>query len=182
MCVKLKKDNMKNLFLMVMLAAVSILSGCSEESPYSGYHAHFVFDGTIHPYHQARTPGLYICVRRGSNIGEYRLTDTMGNTTVERIPEIYLQQGVFYYGLGGLIIGTPSAYGEGGLMVYDWACPNCELEKYRVEIDYVLWHASCSKCGVKFDLNSGGIAIDGKSSPLMRYRVIDNGSMVIVQN
>ena len=182
MCVKLKKDNMKNLFLIIMLVAASILVGCSEESPFSGYHAHFVFDGTIHPYNQARSFGQYICVRRGSNIGEYRLTDAMGNTTVERIPEIYLQQGVFYYGLGGLIIGTPSAYGEGGLIVYDWACPNCELEKYRVEIDYVLGHASCSRCGVKFDLNSGGIAIEGKSSPLMRYRVIDNGSTVIVQN
>ena len=182
MCVKLKKDNMKNLFLIIMLVAASILVGCSEESPFSGYHAHFVFDGTIHPYNQARSFGQYICVRRGSNIGEYRLTDAMGKTTVERIPEIYLQQGVFYYGLGGLIIGTPSAYGEGGLIVYDWACPNCELEKYRVEIDYVLGYASCSRCGVKFDLNSGGIAIEGKSSPLMRYRVIDNGSTVIVQN
>lgn len=174
---------MKNIILTVMFATAALLfAGCSEENPYSGYHAHFVFDGTISPYNQARTPGEYICVRRGANIGEYRLTDAMGNTTVERVPEIYLQQGVFHYGLGGLIIGTPSAYGEGALIVYDWACPNCELEKYRLNIDYVMDYATCPKCGVKFDLNSGGIAIEGKSSPLMRYRVIDNGSTVIVQN
>lgn len=174
---------MKNIILTAMFATAALLfAGCSEENPYSGYHAHFVFDGTIHPYNQARSFGQYICVRRGANIGEYRLTDAMGNTTVERVPEIYLQQGVFHYGLGGLIIGTPSAYGEGALIVYDWACPNCELEKYRVSIDYVMGYATCSKCGVKFDLNSGGIAIEGKSSPLMRYRVIDNGSTVIVQN
>lgn len=174
---------MKNIILTAMFATVLLVfAGCSEENPYSGYHAHFVFDGTISPYNQARSPGQYICVRRGANIGEYRLTDAMGNTTVERVPEIYLQQGVFHYGLGGLIIGTPWAYGEGALIVYDWACPNCELEKYRVSIDYVMGYATCSKCGVKFDLNSGGIAIEGKSSPLMRYRVIDNGSTVIVQN
>lgn len=174
---------MKNIILTAMFATVLLVfAGCSDENPYSGYHAHFVFDGTISPYNLARNPGQYICVRRGANIGEYRLTDAMGNTTVERVPEIYLQQGVFHYGLGGLIIGTPWAYGEGALIVYDWACPNCELEKYRVSIDYVMGYATCSKCGVKFDLNSGGIAIEGKSSPLMRYRVIDNGSTVIVQN
>ena len=173
---------MKNILLIVMFLATVMFAGCSDENPYSGYHAHFVFDGTIHPYNQARSFGEYICVRRGTNIGEIRVTDAMGNTTIERVPEIYLQQGVFHYGLGGLIIGTPSAYGEGGLIVYDWACPNCELEKYRLNIDYVMDYASCSKCGVKFDLNSGGIAIEGKSSPMMRYRIIDNGSTVIVQN
>lgn len=173
---------MRKSILFILLAVAALFMGCSEESPYSGYHANFIFDGTIHPYNQARSSGQFICVRRGANIGQFRLTDARGNTTVEQIPEIYMQQGVFHYGLGGLIIGTPSAYGEGALMVYDWACPNCELEKYRVSIDYVMGYATCSKCGVKFDLNSGGIAIEGKSDPLMRYRVIDNGSMVIVQN
>ena len=173
---------MRKSIFFILLAVAVLFMGCSEESPYSGYHANFIFDGTISPYNQARTPGQYICVRRGANIGQFRLTDARGNTTVEQISEIYMQQGVFHYGLGGLIIGTPSAYGEGALIVYDWACPSCALERYRVEIDYVMGYATCPKCGVKFDLNSGGIAIEGKSDPLMRYRVIDNGSTVIVQN
>jgi hypothetical protein len=175
---------MKRIILLFLSVIVALLSGCSDENPYSGYRANFVFDGSIHPYNQARSFGQYICVRRGVNIGQFRLTDARGNTTVEQVPEIHLQQGLFNYGLGGLIIGTPSAYGEGALIAYDWACPNCQLERYRVVIDYVMGYATCPnpKCGVKFDLNSGGIAIEGKSDPLMRYRIIDNGSTVIVQN
>lgn len=174
---------MRKNILFVLFAAVILLTGCSDDdNPYSGYRANFIFNGTEHPYNQARTPGQYICVKHGANIGLYKLTDARGNTTTVQIPEIYLQQSTFHYGLGGLIIGTPSAYGDGNLMAFDWACPSCQVQKHRVKIDYVMGHATCPKCSAKFDLNSGGIAIEGKSDPLMRYRVIDNGSTVIVQN
>lgn len=177
-----KGNTMKKILNALILASTMIFAGCDEESPYSGYRVNFTFDSTIHPYNQARSFGQYICVRRGRNVGEYRLTDALGNTQDVNIPQINLQQNTFHYGLGGLIIGTPSAYGEGNLVAYDWACPKCQIQSARVTIDYTMGHALCPKCATKFDLNSGGIPIEGESRPLWRYRIFDSGSNVIIQN
>ena len=167
--------------LTLLLTIVLTFAGCEVESPYSSYRANVVFDGNIYPYNQARSFGQFICIKQGANIGQYKVTDAMGKTQTVNIPEIHLQQGRFYYGLGGLIIGTPSM-GDGTIWAYDWACPSCDLARYRVEIDYTMGHATCPRCATKFDLNSGGIAIEGESRPLWRYRVFDNGSEVIIQN
>ena len=167
----------------ITLLFISLLTfaACDGYNPYSSYHANIVFDGTIYPYNQARSFGQFICIRKGANIGEYKVTDAMGKTQTVSIPQIHLQEGKFYYGLGGLIIGTPTM-GDGNLWAYDWACPSCDLARYRVEIDYAMGHAICPNCATKFDLNSKGIAIDGDSRPLWWYRVYDNGAQVIIQN
>ena len=165
--------------MLIMLTFV--LLGCESENPYSSYHVNVIFDGTAHPYIQARSPGQFICIRQGANIGEYKLTDARGNTQTVNIPQIHLQQGKFHYGLGGLIIGTP-IMNDGALMAYDWACPECNLARYRVEIDYTTGYAICPHCATKFDLNSSGIAIEGEARPLWQYRVFDNGTEVIIRN
>ena len=176
-CMRLK-SRIKQLLLLTLAIA---LAACEGYNPYSSYHANVIFDGTIYPYNQARGFGQFICIRQGASIGEYKVTDAMGKTQTVSIPQIYLQQGKFFYGLGGLIIGTPSM-GDGTLWAYDWACPSCDLARYRVEIDYTMGHATCPHCATKFDLNSRGIAIDGESRPLWRYPVYDSGSQVIIQN
>ena len=167
--------------IVLLLVSLLAIAACEGDNPYSGYHANIIFDGTIYPYNQARSYGQFICIRQGANIGEYKVTDAMGKTQTVNIPQIHLQQGKFFYGLGGLIIGTPTM-GDGSLWAYDWACPECDIARYRVAIDYTMGHATCPRCGTKFDLNCSGIAIEGESRPLWRYRVFDNGSEVIVQN
>ena len=173
---------MKIIAKAILVTLAILLASCEEESLYSGYHARFIFDGNVHPYNQARSFGQFIGVRKGNNIGQYKLTDAQGNTQTVSIPQIHLQQGAFHYGLGGLLIGTPSTYGNGSLIAYDWACPSCDIARHRVEIDYTMWHATCPNCHAKFDLNSGGIPIEGQSRPLRQYRVFDSGIEVIVQN
>ena len=165
---------------MLLILALA-LAGCDGDNPYSIYHANIIFDGTIYPYNQARSFGQFICIRQGANIGEYKVTDAMGKTQTVRIPQIHLQQGRFYYGLGGLIIGTPMNC-DGAIWAYDWACPTCDSQRHRVEIDYSIGHAKCHNCAAVFDLNSGGIPVEGESRPLWRYRIFDNGLEVIVQN
>ncbi len=155
--------------------------GCDYTSPYSGYPVNFVFDSTIHPYIQARSMGQFICVRKGSNLGQYRLTDALGNTQAVSIPQIYLKQNQFCYGLGGLIIGTPMN-ADGNMWAFDWACPNCEKASSRLNIDRTIGHATCPSCGVRFDLNSGGIAIDGKSRPMWHYRIFGTDNSLVIQN
>lgn len=171
----------KIVHLTLIMTFILALAGCEEESPYSTYRVNFSFDSTIHPYNQARSHGQFICIKAGANIGQYKLTDANGNTTTVNIPQIQMQQSPFYYGLGGLIIGTPTACNN-NIWAYEWACPKCDLQRYRLNIDYVLGHATCNRCSTKFDLNSGGIAIEGNSRPMWHYRVIDTGAEVVVQN
>ena len=171
----------KNITALLIAITTLFIAACDEESPYSGYIVNFSFDKSIHPYNQVNSFGEYICVRRGANAGEYRLTDAFGNTQTVNIPQIQLQQNTFHFGLGGLIIGTPMN-SDGNIWAYDWACPRCDNSRYRVEIDRTMGHAKCPECATKFDLNSGGIAIEGNSRPMWHYRVFDNGTTVIIQN
>ena len=168
------------LYILAMISALA-LTACDDENPYSNYRANFIFDATIHPYNQAKSPGQFICVRRGANAGQYRLTDALGNETKVNIPQIQVQQSPFYYGLGGLIIGTPMAC-DGNMWAFDWACPNCEKANNRLSIDRIHGHGTCSACGVKFDLNSGGIAIEGKSRPMWKYRIFGPDNSLMIQN
>ena len=172
---------MKRTCLLLLILSAALFTSCEEESPYSKYMVNFSFDATIHPYNQALSPGQFICARKGANIGQYRLIDALGNETTVNIPQIQLQQSPFHYGLGGLIIGTPMAC-DGNLWAFDWACPNCELASKRVIIDRELGHAVCPGCGVKFDLNSGGIAIEGKSRPMWHYRIFGTDNKLVIQN
>ncbi len=173
---------MKKLIKALLITTIALIVGCDDERPYSNYRVNFIFDGNIHPYNQARSFGQYICIRKGTSIGQYKLTDALGNEQVVNIPQIQLQQNQFFYGLGGLIIGTPSTYNDGNMIAYDWACPKCDQARNRVEIDYTTGHATCPNCSTKFDLNSGGIPFEGNSRPLWRYRVFDSGTNVIIQN
>lgn len=172
---------MKKTIALMLFAALTLITACDDESPFSGYAVNFTFDKSIHPYNQVNSYGQFICIRRGANIGQYRLTDALGNTQTVNIPQIQLQQNAFHYGLGGLVIGTPMNC-DGNIWAYDWACPKCDNSRHRLKIDNTTGHATCDNCATKFDLNSGGIAIDGNSRPMWHYRVFDNGTSVIIQN
>lgn len=172
---------MKKTIALMLFAALTFITACDDESPFSGYAVNFTFDKSIHPYNQVNSYGQFICIRRGANIGQYKLTDALGNTQTVNIPQIQLQQNAFHYGLGGLVIGTPMNC-DGNIWAYDWACPKCDNSRYRLKIDNTMGHATCGNCATKFDLNSGGIAIDGNSRPMWHYRVFDNGTSVIIQN
>lgn len=172
---------MKRTLLILATLSLFLLTACEDESPYSHYRVNFTFDATIHPYNQAKSLGQFICVRKGANIGQYRLTDALGNTQSVNIPQIHLQQSPFYYGLGGLIIGTPMNM-DGNLWAFEWACPNCDLASRRLELDRTYGHATCKECGVKFDLNNGGIPIEGKSRPMWHYRIFGPDNGLVIQN
>ena len=171
---------MTRIIKIALILSTILFAACDDESQYSIYRANFMFDKSIHPYIQVNSYGQFICVKRGS-AGQYKLTDATGRTQTVNIPQIQMQTNPFHYGLGGLIIGTPMNC-DGSIWAYDWACPTCDSQRYRVEIDYTMGHATCPRCATKFDLNSSGIAIEGESRPLWRYRVYDNGSQVIIQN
>ncbi len=163
---------------LILIIAMLLVCACDEESPYSGYSVFFSYDETYSPFNQASSLGEFITVRRKNNVS-YEVTDVFGAAHTIQLNEQEARQ-QFFYGLGGLIIGTPSM-GDGNIWAYDWACPNCDIARYRLDINDI-GHANCHNCGSTFDLNSGGITIEGKSRRLWRYRVFRDGTKIIIQN
>lgn len=170
---------MKKTFVILFILLTGITS-CETESPYSGYSAFFTCDIYLQPLmNQITSFGRFVTVRPTTNRLGYTITDMDGNTHEYQLSEMEARQN-FQYGLGGFIIGTPAAC-DNEIWVYDWACPNCNQQKHRLGIDNT-GIAVCHKCGAKFDLNSGGIPIEGESRTLWRYKSFLTGSYLTVQN
>lgn len=161
------------LFAIILLG----LTACGE-SPYSGYAANFSCDIAYPPFNQVTGLGQFITVKRKSGTS-YEVTDAQGNIHTHELTDMETRQ-KFQYGLGGFIIGSPSLK-DGEIFAYDWACPTCDMARYRLDINDI-GLAACHNCGAVFDLNSGGIPIEGKSRTLWRYRVFLTNTIMIIQN
>lgn len=156
-----------------IITAILAVTACSDESSSSGYPVYFSCDASIYPYNIVQGLGQYITITRSGGAA-YKIRYYEGREEVEKtekLTAIQLQQGTFQYGRGGLIIGTPSAY-DGNMWAYDLACPKCDLTNRKLSVTQPVGHAHCTKCNSKYDLNSGGIPIEGDTRPLWRYKVV----------
>ena len=175
---------MKRIFtLLVLMMAMTIVS-CDVEFPSSGYQVYFTCDMAYHPFDQINHSfGQFITVKRNTKYAtSYDVTDANGVTTTHQLP----YKELFHYGLGGLIIGTPSMC-DGKIWVYDWACPACETARYRLDVARDgTGYATCPNCHNVYDLNSGGILINGKSNDreLWNYRkyLLVLGTTISIRN
>ncbi len=174
----------RSIIKLILIATTTLFPiSCGEKySIYSEkYPVNFSFDTSITPYNQVFGMGIFITVRlSGSNI---IVTDSEGKEQKLQLTE--LDSRTFRMGLGGLIIGTPSLNNDNiSIWAYDFACPICNLAKYRLKIDFS-GIASCSNCATKFDLNNSGFVISSSAKnprPLYRYPVFINGKVVTVLN
>ena len=129
-----------------------------------------------------------------NNLGQFSTVRMSGGkiimkssvSTTEYTPD-YLAKD-FYFGLGGLIIGTPLLPSDNEpLRAYDLACPNCDRAGYRLTVSDNA-RAKCAHCGITYDLNRDGMIEDKGSSnftsprTLYRYRIKYDGMMVHVYN
>jgi hypothetical protein len=170
----------KTLSLLAVVCLFVTLVSCEDDSPTSGYSVFFKCDMAFHPFNQITSFGQFITVR-GKGYRSYEVTDANGYTTLTNLTEIEMRNH-YDYGLGGLIIGTPSMC-DGAIWVYDWACPNCDNARYRLRITRDgTGFATCDNCGVVYDLNSGGIPVKGKGRTLWRYKYAAFGTEVVIRN
>ncbi len=171
----------KSLLLISILSLLLTTTSCEEESSYSGYSVNFKCDMAYHPFNQITSFGQFITVRVKNGNKSYEVTDAAGNTTLHNLTEIELRNR-YYYGLGGLIIGTPTMC-DGEIWVYDWACPNCDNARYRLDLSRdATGLATCPHCGIVYDLNIGGIPVKGKGRTLWKYRYSKFGTEVVIIN
>ena len=168
---------------ILIISTILTMAACSDESSNSGYPVYFSFDASIYPYNIVQGLGQYITITRSGGTA-YKVRYQEGHEEVEKtenLTAIQLQQGTLHYGLGGLIIGTPSAF-DGNKWAFDLACPKCDLVNRRVTIEQPIGQAYCKECSCRWDLNSGGIPIEGDTRPLWRYRVAENPPNIIIMN
>ncbi len=162
--------------ILILLCIIGFMS-CDGESPYSGYAAYFSVDATYHPFNQIYGAGQYIKIKRKTRT-TYEVTDVLGNKYEKQLSEYEVRQG-FQYGYGGFIIGTKY---DGELMAYDWACPYCDMGIHRLKLNEI-GYATCDGCNSTYDLNIGGIPIEGKSDKrLWQYRIFRSGNIITIQN
>lgn len=162
----------------MLFAALLMLSACESESPYSGYSAYFVCDSAFPPFNVVTSPGEFVTVR-GRNAASYEVTDPQGTKRTIQLTEQERLQG-FFYGLGGFIIGTPMMC-DGNVWAYDWACPECDMARYRLELNGV-GLATCPNCAAVYDLNIGGVPIENGRKVLWRYNVMPLGTQFVIRN
>ncbi len=174
---------MKNrIALIAATIALALFASCSDdsESIYSHYPVSFSCDASIHPYNIVHGYGEYLIITR-NGAAAYDVEWAKGKQTVR----LTAQQAMFggpLYGLGGLIIGKPMAC-DGNIMAFDLACPHCEEPGRTLTITHNNGVAHCEKCNSKFDLNSGGLPIEGPvRRPLWRYSVTMNDPYMIIAN
>ena len=126
--------------------------------------------------------GQFASIRNMGN-GKVRMTvASTGKYTDYQQDKI---QSYFYYGLGGLILGTNY---NGEVLCYDLSCPHCDAVAYRLNMKDNGF-AKCPRCGVTYDLNNYGVisSIDSTKTyanlrGLYRYHIVFDGTTVNMYN
>lgn len=167
---------------LLLLPLFALLMAACDDSEHStsAYSVYYHCDLSYSPYNQVTSYGSFVTLRR-KDASSYYITDITGKTTTVNLTETEARQG-FFYGLGGLIIGTPSLC-DGNVWAFDWACPTCDRAKYRLTVSRDgTGKAVCPNCGNEYDLNSGGILTKGSGRKLWVYGIMRSGSQLFVQN
>ena len=152
---------------------------CKAENEFSTWPCRFAYDNAIHQEETLATAmepnsrGVFCQitehVQGGVKYLRFSNNQGLSSQLVETFTE---QQANFVLGLNnGIIVGYQTFVNDGfgaGFVAYDVQCPNCVRRQnntispnYRVVMANT-GIAACSKCGLKYDLNNGGIVQNGQ--------------------
>lgn len=171
-------------YILALLCIVAVTS-CSKVGNYSVYShkypVYYTCNTAMSPFNQITSLGRFVSVRM-KNI-ELEVTDADGNKSVHQLSETDMRS--FSFGLGGLIIGTPSLNNDNvSVYAFDLACPICDKAKHRLTFNY-LGIAKCSNCNSTWNLNNNGFIQNStvkEARPLYRYPVSIYNNYITVRN
>jgi len=131
-------------------------------------------------------PGQYVSVRKTTQNGVTGVLMTGAATShFYQLDKVDLNS--FYFGLGGLIMGT-SVNGDLESLAYDLACPNCDRAAQRLTLS-TDGTATCQRCHIAYDLNNYGVILSTEGNTLhdsprglYRYHIMYDGNTVRVYN
>lgn len=168
-------------FLGCLLLAVSccLLAACSADEEYSTHACRFTYNNMIHndptlnSALNASSRGVFCLISENTRAGVRYLVfeNNLGQTSKqqETAEEV---EAKFILGLNnGIIVGFQTLNTDGangGFVAYDVQCPNCVSRtnntanpNFRVTMESS-GIATCSKCDKKYDMNNGGIILNGE--------------------
>ena len=180
----------------LIVGTLALLFSCvdDDESPFARRPAFFRFSPvtaapkTLLP--ALSSPGEWCTITLSTT--SYNFRSATGKT------DTYPQTQLDAYGrptwVSGLIVGTPTVpelgFSDFAPVCYDAVCPYCfedgGITRQVVFTDVALGRVGCTRCRRTYDINNGGIVIEGASSPrdprLYRYRCIYSNDAFVVQN
>ena len=168
-------------FLGTLLLAVGccLLAACSADEEYSTHACRFTYNNMIHndptlnSALNASSRGVFCLISENTRAGVRYLVfeNNLGQTSKqqETAEEV---EAKFILGLNnGIIVGFQTLNTDGangGFVAYDVQCPNCVSRtnntanpNFRVTMESS-GIATCSKCDKKYDMNNGGIILNGE--------------------
>ncbi|MCR4853479.1 MAG: hypothetical protein K5893_07810 [Prevotella sp.] len=177
----------KKLRLLTILTVVCSLFGCGEtEFEYSGHHAYFVFDNSLHldptlsSAMNVMSPGIF-CRISIQEVNRINFDSNQGLSSQATLNAVELKRrmelGIFNG--SGVIVGFATLSQPVAFCVYDAQCPNCYDEtmmpRYMLTMD-TAGKATCKSCGRTYDLNNDGIISSGNNGKkLFHYRAQTTG-------
>lgn len=177
---------------ILFLLLLTLLSSCKKDEvtqTYSTANRVFVSFSVLsyaELFNAMGNPGQFVSVRSTTRNGVtgVLMTNSAGSHFYQ-LDKVDLTS--FYFGLGGLIMGTNN-YGELESLAYDLACPNCNRADTRMDL-HSNGTSTCPHCHISYDLNNYGIITNTEgntihASPrgLYRYRIMFDGTTVNVYN
>ena len=164
---------------LLPLLTLLLLMACKADNEFSTWPCRFAYDNAIHQdptlatAMDANSRGVFCQITEHvqGGVKYLRFSNNLGLST-QTIETFTEQQADFVLGLNnGIIVGYQTFVYDGfgaGFVAYDVQCPNCVRREnntispnYRV-VMATTGIATCSKCGLKYDLNNGGIVQNGQ--------------------
>lgn len=178
-------------YYIIMLFA--LFTSCEDtEYEFSSYPAFFIFENTasrspaLASAMNSMSPGIFCRITTsGANYFSFTsnqgLSDIVAKTAVDQNRTVVL--GV--YNETGIIVGYGNLNSPATFYAYDSQCPNCYestgLPRYSLTMN-TDGTAECGSCSRKYDMNNGGLVIEGdKGDKLIRYRATTTGPQGVLQ-
>ena len=184
-----------SLAFVVSLFAFLVFTSCQAENEYSTWPCRFAYDNSTHQdatlasAMDVNVPGMFCLITESVRGGVKYLNFRSNYNAVSSLPETEAEKRAEYIlGLNnGIIVGFQNAMlddsGRARFVAYDVQCPNCVRlsgntlsPNFGVSMDDK-GIATCSKCGRKYDMNSGGILQNGQEGDtgLEKYAASTSG-------
>ena len=172
-----------------------LLAACTAENEFSTWPCRFAYDNsigqdaTLATAMDANSRGVFCLITESPRGGvKYLHFQNNQGLASEKRETALEQQADFVLGLNnGIIVGHQTLVSDGfgaGFVGYDVQCPNCvRRENNTVSPNYRIAMAStgiatCTKCGLKYDLNNGGVVQNGQQGDtgLEKYAAATTGA------
>ena len=163
-----------------------LLTSCSANQEYTSWPCRFVYDNSIHLDQTLATatnvasPGIFCLITMEAHGGTTYLhfSNNQGLSSQLPLTAAELRNNLRLGLNNGIIVGVQNF---GGFTAYDVQCPNCvrgegnlTTPNYRIVMDKKgTGIATCAKCDRQYDLNNGGLLVNGGKqgdTSLERYR------------